>query len=78
MGLTLAASVRSLRASVWENQAFWHGTSEERTTECVRAEYDGLFYPQDSEWQQNALSLAAQALSGILHAEGFLGTSVEP
>jgi predicted deacylase len=72
LGDSLLAAIRSLRASVWENQAHWHGTAAGMAATVAR-EFEALFYPGDPAWRAKALADAQQALSGILRAEGFVG-----
>jgi hypothetical protein len=71
-GVSTLAAIRSLRAVVLENQAYWHGTRGPRTGERVSRAFQALFLPRDAAWRQRALSLARKALDGILRAEGFI------
>jgi len=75
MGDTPLASIRSLRAVMLENQAHWNGVKGAHTAERVRTAFDALFFPREAGWRQRALSLAREALAGILEAEGFTASS---
>ena len=72
LGDSLLAGIRSLRATVWENQARCHGAGPGMAAVVAR-EYGALFYPSDPAWRAKALADARRALEGILQAEGLLG-----
>ena len=55
MGDTLPGAIRSLRATVFENQARQAGVTGPRIEEQVRAEYRELFYPPEDAWREKAL-----------------------
>ncbi len=71
LGDSLLAGVRSLRAMVMENQAYWHGASE-RMRVRVERDFRELFFPQEERWRAKAVADARQAFEGILAAEGYL------
>ncbi|MBN1890082.1 MAG: DUF2817 domain-containing protein [Thermoflexales bacterium] len=71
LGNSLLAGVRSLRAMVMENQAYWHGASE-RMRARVERDFRELFFPQEERWRAKAVADARQAFEGILAAEGYL------
>ena len=66
--------MRSLRALVLENQAFWHGASESARRK-IEAEFMALFYPQDATWKQQVVRQTRKALDGILRGFGLLTPS---
>ena len=72
LGDSLLAGIRSLRATVWENQVRWHGAGPGMAAVVAR-EYGALFYPSDPAWRAKALADARRALERILQAEGLLG-----
>lgn len=70
-GSSLLATIRSLRALLLENQAYWCGARDPATLERIRAEFDDLFSPSGAAWREHAVADARQAFRGILSAEGF-------
>jgi hypothetical protein len=72
MGDSLPAAIRSLRATVFENQAWHVGAADSPVEEKVQAEFRALFFPCERDWREKALLDARQAFDGILAAEGFL------
>ena len=67
-GDSLPALIRSLRATVLENQLRHHGATSQSAEEEIRAEYEELFLPSEREWREKALSDCRQAFEGILTA----------
>lgn len=67
LGESIPALIRSLRALVFENRAFWYGASEAARRQ-IAAEFTELFYPQETQWQQQAIRQAQQAFTGVLRA----------
>ncbi len=70
LGDDTLALLRSLRALVFENRAFWYGASE-AARQKIATEFTALFYPQDPAWQRQAVAQARQAFEGVLRAFGF-------
>lgn len=64
------ALVRSLRAMVMENRAFWHGASE-TARKKIAAEFRALFFPSSAAWRASAVAQARRALEGVLQARGI-------
>lgn len=73
-GARLVDEIRSLRATIIDNQLYWHSAPSRRTQEWVAREFRELFYPQEKKWQAKALQDAHRAFNGILRAEGFIRT----
>jgi hypothetical protein len=71
-GDSLLAGIRSLRATVLENQLHRFGARKGRWARAIGEEFGALFIPQERAWQEKALQDARRALNGILRAEGFL------
>ncbi len=65
-GDSLAAQIRSLRASVLQNQLEVCGASNRAAAERPRREYEEQYYPTDPAWRDMALADARQAFQGIL------------
>ena len=74
LGDSLLAGMRSLRALVWENQAYWHGAAP-AIKAIVAREFGELFCPTEPAWRAKAQADARQALGGILRAEGLTGAA---
>lgn len=71
-GDSLPALIRSLRITILENQLRHHGAISKAAEGEIRAEYEELFFPQESRWQEKALTDGRQALTGILRGQGFV------
>jgi hypothetical protein len=71
-GDSLPALIRSLRITVLENQLRHHGAVSPEAEAQVRAEYEELFFPAESEWREKALSDCRQGFTGILSAYGMI------
>lgn len=71
-GEGLPAAIRSLRATIFENQLFWHGASHPACAEAVRREYAELFFPSEPAWRAKAIQDARQAFEGILKYYSFV------
>lgn len=69
---SLAASITSLRAVVFENQAYWHGTSHPGDRAKLRREYLEQYAPQEEAWVKRAVLDAKRAFQGILDSYNFL------
>ena len=67
-GDSLPALIRSLRATVLENQLRHHGATSQGAEEEIWAEYEELFLPSEWEWREKALSDCRRAFEGILTA----------
>ncbi len=67
-GDSLPALIRSLRATILENQLRHYGAKTEAIAAAIRAEFGELFFPTELRWRQKALADARQALTGILRA----------
>jgi hypothetical protein len=71
-GHSLLAEIRSLRASVLENQLEVYGAANRAAGERVRREYEAQYYPADAAWREKALRDARQAFGGILAYFGYV------
>jgi Protein of unknown function (DUF2817) len=71
-GESFAALLRSLRITILENQAHWHGASP-RIAKWIRREWLELYFPRAAAWWHKARADARHAFEGILRAEGILG-----
>jgi hypothetical protein len=72
LGDSTLAQIRSLRAAVFENQLYWHGSENEKTPRRVQEEFMELYAPADPGWQRKALQSTERAFEGILHWAGYL------
>jgi hypothetical protein len=70
-GDSTLAALRSLRASILENQLYWLGASPGAQAR-VKYDFQELFLPEQERWREAAITNARRALEGILGAEGFL------
>lgn len=68
----LPAAIRSLRATLMENQLFWYGSGHPACADRIRQEYNELFYPSELAWRKKALDDTRQALQGILGHFGLI------
>jgi hypothetical protein len=75
MGESMLAGIRSLRATVLENQLHHHGSSDASTVKWIRSEFERLFTPADPLWRSKAIKDARNAFKGILSAHGFIDES---
>jgi hypothetical protein len=75
-GDSLLASLRSLKASVEENQLFHHGAQSDRVRARIARDFVELFNPGDPAWREKAVVDASVAFEGILRGEGFI--SIKP
>ena len=64
-GDSLWDAIHSLRSSIVENQAFWHGASDSAKA-WVAQEYRELFMPTEAAWLEKAIKDAHEAFTGIL------------
>ena len=71
-GSSLLARIRSLRAMVFENQLYWHGSKDESVARQVRREFEELYFPSELKWREKALADGRQAFEGILRAYQLL------
>ncbi len=71
LGSSLWARLRSLRATIFENQVHHYGAFHPRVREFAAREHRELFFPQEARWQAKAVADARRAIQGILQAEGF-------
>jgi hypothetical protein len=74
-GDTFLGGLRSLRATVQENQLHWYGASSLHLDERTQHRYQELFAPAEGRWREKALADARQALEGILRGEGWIEAS---
>jgi hypothetical protein len=72
LGENLPALWRTLRASVCENQVYWHGALTPALREWVEQEYRALYAPTHPAWRKAALNNARLAFEGILKTEGYI------
>ncbi|HSO27451.1 MAG TPA: M14 family metallopeptidase, partial [Anaerolineales bacterium] len=66
LGASLPAAIRSLQTMILENQLYWHGSRSTDVAAYIRREFENLYFPQSSSWQNRAIQDARQAFSGIL------------
>lgn len=71
-GDSLPALIRSLRATVLENQLRHQGAVNKQAGVSIRAEYEELFFPSDRAWREKAIADCRQAFTGILTVFGVL------
>jgi len=71
-GDSLLARVRSLRAMIFESQAYWHGARQQGTKEKVLHEFKELYFPAEQKWREKAIADCRQATDGILKAYQLL------
>jgi len=74
-GDTFLGGLRSLRATIQENQIHWYGASSPHLRERTQDRYRELFAPDELRWREKALADARQALEGILRGEGWIEAS---
>lgn len=72
-GDSLPAEIRSLRASVLQNQLEGYGAASRSAAGRMRREYGEQYYPSDPAWREKATHDARQAFRGILSHFGFAG-----
>jgi len=72
-GHSLLAEIRSLRASVLQNQLEGYGAGNHAAGERMRREYEDQYYPSDPAWREKAIRDARQAFQGILAFFGLIG-----
>jgi hypothetical protein len=72
-GHSLLAEIRSLRASVLQNQLEVYGAANRAAGERMRREYLEQYYPSDPAWREKAIRDARQAFQGILSFFGLIG-----
>ena len=70
-GDSFPALLRSLRITILENQAFWHGASP-RVRRWIDQEWLELYFPGEPRWWDKARADARLAFEGVLRAEGML------
>ncbi len=71
LGDSLTASIRSMRAIILENRAYWFGTLNPGDERLVKTEFQVLFSPKEGVWREKAVADARQAFEGILTAESY-------
>lgn len=71
-GDSLPALIRSLRATILENQLRQQGASSPMAEEQIRTEYGELFFPAETKWREKARADCRQAFQGILSAYELL------
>ena len=71
-GDSLPALLRSLRITILENQLRHHGAVNRQVETRIRAKYEELFLPAETEWRKKALSDCRQAYKGIIETCGIL------
>ena len=72
-GDSLLAEIRSLRATVLQNQLEVCGVANRAAGERMRREYLEQYYPSDPAWREKAIRDARQAFRGILSQLGLIG-----
>jgi hypothetical protein len=73
-GHALLAEIRSLRASVLQNQLEVCGVANRAAGQRIRREYEEQYYPSDPAWREKAIRDARQAFQGILSFFGLIGS----
>jgi predicted deacylase len=76
LGDSFPAVLRSLRAMILENQAYWFDAGDSPLRERIGRDFQEMFFPQEAEWRTKAVADARQAFQGILAAEGFIGREI--
>jgi predicted deacylase len=71
-GDALPAEIRSLRASVLQNQLEGFGASNRAAGKRMRREYEEQYNPSDTAWREKALGDARRAFQGILAFFGLV------
>lgn len=66
------AALRSMQATILENQLHWNGARRKADREAVLEEFRELFAPAEAEWREKAIADARQAFEGILKDQGYL------
>jgi hypothetical protein len=72
-GHSLLAEIRSLRASVLQNQLEVCGVANRAAGKRMRREYEAQYYPADPAWREKAICDARQAFQGVLSFFGLIG-----
>jgi len=75
LGLSLSASVKSLRTMIWENQIYWHGAKAPSDREQALSDFQEVFSPTEDQWRAEAVADGRRAIAGILRAEGFVSST---
>lgn len=70
-GSSVLAALRDLRATILENQLYWHGSRSKSTRTWIKREFEELYFPSEAKWRAKAIADARRAFEGILRAEGF-------
>jgi hypothetical protein len=72
-GHSLLAEIRSLRATVLQNQLEVCGVANRAAGERMRREYVAQYTPSDPAWREKAVSDARQGFRGVLSFFGLMG-----
>ncbi|MGD9030371.1 MAG: DUF2817 domain-containing protein, partial [Anaerolineae bacterium] len=72
-GHSLLAEIRSLRASVLQNQLAVCGVADRAAAERMGREYVEQYTPSDPAWREKAVSDARQGFRGVLSFFGLMG-----
>jgi len=70
-GDTTLAALRSMRATILENQLHWNGAQGKADRATVLEEFGELFAPTEARWRDKAIADARQAFEGILKDQGY-------
>ncbi|MEW6567947.1 MAG: M14 family metallopeptidase [Chloroflexota bacterium] len=71
VGEATGALLYSLRTMILESQMHWYGAPD-GLRRRIEQDFEALFFPRSSAWQDKAVADARQAFQGILQAEGYL------
>jgi len=70
-GDSTPAALRSMRATILENQLHWNGARHKADRAAVLEEFGELFAPTETRWRDKAIADARQAFGGILKDQGY-------
>lgn len=70
-GDSASAALRSMRATILENQLQWNGARSKADRDAVTEEFRELFAPAEIRWREKAIADARQAFGGILKDQGY-------
>ena len=71
-GDSARAALRSMRATILENQLHWNGARRGTDRAAVLEEFKELFVPSEARWQEKSIADARQAFEGILKDQGYI------
>jgi hypothetical protein len=71
-GDSTLAQLRSMRATILENQLHWNGARRGSDRAAVLEEFQELFAPSESRWKEKAIADSRQAFEGILKDQVYI------